>query len=165
MMNTNNIIPKKEEPITSDQLIDNINFNELYVCKGVKGIFLILSMPNKSGLVGIRKWDSILDPNRKSLTVKYKNLIKLGDIIFHTEKEEDLDLTLKEVFRNLNSYEETLPENVGIEDVDLENKDTVTNLMKIAVPNYDQDSFKDYHLKKLIKYYTWTKESMSNILS
>ncbi len=80
---------------------------------------------------------------------------------FETEdKEIDLVLSIKDLFNNLNEYENLLDDNISVEDLDLSNVDTVLSLMDISVPNFDPEKFKPYHLTKAIKYYVWFKEAL-----
>lgn len=151
---------KKEEVIDkTEELINSVNFNELAVIKGKQGIFLPLSQPNKSNLIGVKLWEDIFKPEKNSITVKAQDLTILSTLIFNT-LEGNPDLDLKNVFVNLHNYEESLDDNLVVEDFNLKNKETVDSLMNIAVPNYDKDKFKDYHLKKVIKYYKWFKEAL-----
>ena len=152
---------EKEEEEVKETPFDSMAYNELFVVKNKPGIYLILSMPNKSDLVGIRAWEDIMDPNRISTTTHRQNLTLLGSLVFYDKKGEVFPL--QTVFNNLYNYEETLEGDTGIEDFDLNDPKTVENLMKIAIPNYDEDKFKPYHLLKVVKYYTWAKQSIAKI--
>lgn len=76
------------------------------------------------------------------------------------DKEIDVIYYITDVFNNLNEYENTLEGDISIEDLDLSDTDSLIALMDIAVPKFDPQQFKDYHLRKVIKYYVWFKEAL-----
>lgn len=190
---------KNKEEVQEDlKIADKTNFKDLYVIKDVRGIFISRGMPNKSNLINMILWETILQPQVTSKTAQVSSLISLDSLRFYTtdkknitvpkldkdgkvilkkksgeikekdfknfeteKKEINVVLTIKDIFNNLNDYENTLADELTIEDFDLSNKETMSSLMDIAVPNFDKDKFKNYHLKKVIKYYTWFKEALN----
>lgn len=80
------------------------------------------------------------------------------------EIEIPVILSLKDVFNNFNEYESTLDDDLTVDEFNLENENTLLNLMDIAVPQYDEEKFKSYHLKKCVKWYTWLKQSMHSLM-
>lgn len=150
-----------EEVLEKETPFDNVDYSQLATIKHSPGLYLIVSQPNQSDLVGVREWKHILTPGVSSKTVYRQNIQPLMENIYYTEDKEVV--SIQDVFNNLYNYEETLKDDLGIEDLDFNDSDTVTNLMEIAIPNHT-DEFKDYHLRKLVKYYTWTKESIANLI-
>lgn len=171
----------KQDPITEDKtedisnnILENINYKDLFLVKGKPGIYISSSRgPSKQNMVGLRLWDEIFNPSARVSYYKMQDLTNLGSVVFYAQEEvKDAKgkkqivrktLSIKDVFVNFSNFEDTMSDDIGIEDLDTNNPDTLANLMEIAVPNYDPDEFKSYHLKKVVKWYKKVKDVIFKI--
>ena len=164
MTNKKEIVPIKEEiednVVKYEPLFSSIDYKDLVIVKGREGIFITLGIPNKGNMIGIRRWDDIVTFRTKTLFVRADTISPLENFQFHTTNEV---LHISEVFDNLYAYESKLTDDIGVEDFNLKDENTMLNLMDIAVPNYDTTMFKSYHLKKVIKMYKWVKSTLDLI--
>ena len=129
---------------------DEIDFMQLFRCKGKKGLFTLRSQVNKAGIVGII---GFMDYNRK-FTVKANDLICLGQLSFQREAGFE-DLRMNDVFNNLFDY--CNPKGGLEKDI---NKLFIDNLIDVMVPNYDPDKFKRYHAEMV---WNWYKEVFNKL--
>lgn len=131
---------------------DRVGLQDLYVCKGKRGIYLIHSMlRNKDTVVIVRYSDAFDEKGKTVFPVPVKNLLHITAFYFQTTRGSVFPI--KAVFNNLHKYEESLEGDTTLDELDLKDKEIQKKLMEIAVPNYDPDKFKHYHLHKLIKWY------------
>ena len=139
-------IDKLEQALTFGE---QFNFKELFRIKGEAGIFNPRSQVNKAGMVAM---GGFLQPAVKKTTHK-DNLICLDWYDFITTEPIDKDnvdagfkvLKLTHVFDNIFNYVDTT-------DADISKLD-IKQFMSLAVPNYDEFQFKDYHAKLVRKWY------------
>jgi hypothetical protein len=132
-----------EEFLENATMSQKIDLTQVYRVKGESGLFTISSEPNKSGIIGMRRFGG--GETVKSLRVKdLENLSLLRFFFIPPNKTQEemvgkkYALTLGQVLDNLEKAE----------------KEGKKLSMEIAVPNYDEDEFKPYHFKSVIKYYT-----------
>lgn len=128
----------KEEIEPNGPISSVVELTDLFRVRGHQGIFYPVSQPNKSGMVGMKKWHAI-----QSVTAKKSDVISIGSMVFH--REGSRPLPIHKVMDNL--FDEYGEKQILIH---VENEQ---NLMETSCPNYDHDQFKPYHLKQLIKWY------------
>lgn len=68
--------------------VDHVGFNDLYVVKGIRGIFITVGKPNSKDYIGLREWGKKMI-KRNTVTVKVGNLTCLGSLVFATD---DIDI-------------------------------------------------------------------------
>lgn len=73
-------------------------------------------------------------------------------------------LRLKDVFNNLQDYEENeLKGDLSVGDLELKNPDTCQNLMSKAVPNFREDKFYPSHMRNVVKWFEAAKSALFKI--
>ena len=76
-----------EEIIEDSKFADHIGFQDLYVVKGLRGIFITVGQPNKDGLIALREWGKNMI-EREVKMVKVQNISNLGRFMFNTLDEK-----------------------------------------------------------------------------
>jgi hypothetical protein len=117
-------------------IVDQINFHELFVAKGFPGLWVMRSAPIRTNFINMAKFMQF-DVFK---TMKTNNLTSLGHFVFQTELGKD-DLHFRDVFRNIFNNEKKFF------------KLSVEDQMEMAVPCFDEDCFKDYHMQKVCLWY------------
>lgn len=118
-----------------ETLGNSLDFNQLFRVKGKKGIHVVNSTVNKSGMINMREF---LDFNKK-VTVKANDLVCLGHL--QVEKEDKTYIGLPEVFDNLEKSKFKK---------DISNND----MMAIMCPSYAPEAFKPYHARQILTWYS-----------
>lgn len=160
-------IKKFEEEQRVKGIGDMINFTELFRLKGHSLVWTPISQVHRSGMITFAEW---LNPTNKK-TIQQDEIIRLSDYWFATKTmeaildekgEEQFDkkgdrierikrLHISAVFNNLNAH---------FIDVDVDDSKHVEELMSVMVPNYDENEFKPYHVKKVILWYNEIKNKI-----
>jgi len=132
----NKELVKEEETDVVVRFGDQIDFNELFRVKGKKGLFVLGSKVNKSGMV---RMIGFLD-YEKSVTTNQNNLVCLGHLRFQTEMGKE-PVLMNDVFSNLHEFYQV-------------NKDKeVTPELSDFVPNYDPNEFKMRHAVQVLGWF------------
>lgn len=124
---------------------DSFDFSDLYSVKEKKGIYIIVTIPNASGLIRVNEFFG-----KQKHTVKTSQLINLNEFCFKTT--DGSKVFLNEIFNNI----EAIPEE---EFLNL----TKNEAKMIMLPGYDANSFKDYKALKVLKIYFELKEKTKKI--
>jgi len=122
-----------------------LSYNNLFFIKGKKGVFNLVSKPNKSGMIGIRRF---MSPQVTS--AKTTDLICLGGFVFF--KTNGSCIKIKEVFSNIE-------ENIKA----IEEAENIVNAMPLIVPDYDPDKFKKYHAEEVLRAYYFIKGVLGTV--
>ena len=144
---------EKKDIIEFDQsqkiggLGDMVDFSKLFEVKGIKGVYLKASKESKSGMISVVE---LFTTNKR--IVKADKLKCLLDYRFYTSKNELVGIN--QMFNALNIY---------FIDTDVVYKNDCKQLMNLVIPNYHKDSFKPYHLKKVVNLYNLIKNKIIQI--
>lgn len=142
---------KATKPTTTEEkeptLGESLDFGNIARVKGLPGLWTFATMPNKAGMVGVREF-----MGEETKTVRWVDVIRLSSLVFHTDSQDNSPLSIIEVFDNLNDYAGDL------------NALLVEEQMSIAVPNYDADLFKNYHMEQLLRWFNFIKERLDKEL-
>lgn len=131
--------PKSKQGEQLIHLADEINFFELFRIKGRKGLWTMRSAPSPSGMLGMI---AFMDYNERCVIHK-RELQSLGHLTFQTLAGHKV-LLFRDVFRNL--FDAKADEH------DFAQLD-VADQMEIAVPCFDEDMFKPYHMEMVLMWY------------
>lgn len=136
-------IAKLEKALTFGE---QFNFNEIYRIKGKPGLYNPRSEVSKSNMINL---GGFLNPNITT-TVNANDLICLGWYDFITTEPADKGgfkvLKLTKVFDNIFEYIEQT------NDFKL-TQISIGAFKEMAVPNFDDNQFKDYHAELIKKWY------------
>ena len=133
-----------------DWLSEQVDLSILFRIKGVAGLWMPISKPRKNGLLRMERFgadDVKLTVNKNYLTSINNMGIRMADraVLPFTEALDNLQ-------KNCNN-QTTIEFGPDIhEDV----------FMNILCPNFDPDSFKIYHARKVIKWYNELIEGVRN---
>jgi len=119
-----------------EKFSDSIDFNRLFRVKGHKGLYYLISIPNKAGMCGFQEF-----LGEKRFTTHKRDAELLAAFTF--KKGDGDNLTLGQVFDNLHEHPEDHLKSL-----------TEEELMDIMVPGYDPETFKPYHAAKVIAWYS-----------
>ena len=136
-------VEEEKELLIGEQL----EFNQLFRVKGKQGLFVLASLVNKSGMVGVF---SFLD-SRIKYTVKVSDLVCLGNLMFSDNQSDTIPIS--QVFVNYENY---------IKDGKTPSSDK--ELMNALVPNYDPEKFKMYHAVQVVKWFDDVVKKVNTII-
>lgn len=139
---------KSEQEKNPETFSDQFNLSQLYVIKGLPGIYIQVSNPNKSGMVGFREFLG----STKSVTVNISRANCLGNYAIFLQ--DGKTISLYTAFNNLNTKT-----NIEIKDL----TKNVKELMELTAPGYDPDKFKDYHMVKVLTYFLELRKKIEMI--
>ena len=137
-------VKKADKPVLP-HVSNMINFDVLFRAKGVSGLWVMRSGANSRGFINMSRFMQF----DVSKTFKVVDLTSLGSLVFQTELGKD-DLRFRDVFRNIFDNE--------VEFLKL----PIEKQMEIAVPCFDDDCFKGYHMQKICKWYNEIKKGVGD---
>lgn len=127
---------KKADEKPTIHVADAINFHELFRLKGHRGLWIMRSAPNRSKFISMSKFMEF----GTNKIAKLSDLTSLGHLVFQTELGK-ADMRFSDVFRIIFDNEEEFF------------KLPIDKMMEMAVPCFDEDCFKDYHMQKVCEWY------------
>lgn len=126
----------KDTKTVDEHLADVINFHELFRIKGREKLHTLRGAPSASGMCGLIEFMNY--DNR--CVVHHRQLQSLGHLVFYTYAGHS-DLHFSDVFRNLFD--------AGADEGEF-GKLPIKEQMEIAVPCFDEDQFKTYHMDQCL---------------
>lgn len=154
MAATNDINTKSVElPIEKDEkLSDQLDLSTIYTIDGKPGLWYCKGFNKNSNMGGFSQW--LVEGHNPSVTAHSKNVKRLSNFVFITDKDEEVKF--EKVVENLM---EAYPDGIS----DDEFKMRPAHAMAVAVPNYNPDDFKEYHMKKVIKWFNIIAERLNKV--
>jgi len=142
-----------EEWLRNAYMSQKVDLNQLHKVMGLQGLYTIASAKQKSGMVGVRRFGG----EYETKTVKATDLISLGFYKFYLEGGEKI--TLAKVLDNIEEYHK----NIVLKARDKSSSFSIpSDIMDIAVPGYDPEEFKSYHMELVLKFYHEIKEALKD---
>jgi len=115
--------------------------------KGKQGLFVQITSPNKSNMIGLREFLT-----KNTITTNILNVERLGNFKVFTE---DKELSLSEVMYNISENEKLKKRKIS--------KLKINSAMKIMAPDYDSEQFKTYHAEKILKWYEIINKKLQDV--
>jgi hypothetical protein len=124
------------------EILEALDFNQIFRVKGRQGLFLARANPSKSGI-----WPVVnFNDNKIKHYAKISDCVVLGQLVFKTLVGHE-DLKIIDVFKNV-----------------LKTKKAALD-MSLMVPEYDCDEFKNYHADQVAKFWSEIELKINNIIS
>ncbi len=164
--------PHKIAPEEEPKFADSVGFDDLFVVKGVQGIYMLVGNVNRSGLIGIRRYSDgdeklLALMNKEELgvpirtaTVNASMLINLGRLQFFTtedttiqvpdfEKDENGKYIIPESIEDIKFKDKEVPLILNIKDV-MNNIAKLDELLENDVGEIVKDKANESDLMKAI---------------
>lgn len=140
----------EKEVLTIEEMLNTLDYNQIFRAKGFQGLYTLRSKVNKSGMIGIQ---GFLDKSiRYNKTVKALDLECLGTQFVETfipvKDEKDGTVEPSKLILPFNQLMQNIHSKVNI------TKDAKATIeMEDIAPFHDKDTFKNYHAAKLLSWY------------
>ena len=128
--------------MNKEKYSESIDFNKVCRIKGKPGLWTPATQVNKAKMLGMRDLFDIT----KHLTCKETDLICLGHFAFY--KNDGSVVKISVLIDNLQAFEDQY----GVDELSVKELAT-DSLMKVMLPDYDEDKFKGYHAEWVLKWY------------
>jgi hypothetical protein len=124
------------------EILEALDFNQIFRVKGRQGLFLARANPSKSGI-----WPVVnFNDNKIKHYAKISDCVVLGQLVFKTLVGHE-DLKIIDVFKHILKAENAI---LG---------------MDLMVPEFDEDHFKPYHADQVAKFWHEIELKINNIIS
>lgn len=125
--------------IEVEKISNVFNLNLIFRVKARPGLWAVITQKNKSGMIGLYNMS-----DDKRIFTHVRTLEALGSFVIYTNRDSNYTLG--------NVLDEMFDLKTGVDDY-FEQKATIPWFMERVAPGFDPDEFKDYHYKKIIKWF------------